>query len=104
MSTIREFCGTPKLSLIEDCAHAFFGSVDGKPMGASGDYAIASAWKFFPMIDGGLLISSSRDLTGIKLVDPSPRFQAKALINTFEKRFNITAYHLPKRFSNFHCN
>lgn len=51
----RHFCARHGLALIEDCAHAFFGDYRGQPLGTFGDYAIASAWKFFPVRDGALL-------------------------------------------------
>jgi dTDP-4-amino-4,6-dideoxygalactose transaminase len=57
MMRIRAFCDAHNLVLIEDCAHAFFGRCDGRPFGGHGDYAIASAMKFFPVYDGGYLVS-----------------------------------------------
>lgn len=56
MPTIRHFCDQRGLLLLEDCAHSFFGEIQGQPVGSFGDYAIASIWKFFPVTDGGCLI------------------------------------------------
>ena len=84
---IRKFCDAHRILLIEDCAHAFFGAVGAAPLGSFGDYAIASAWKFFPIYDGGLLISARKDLSGLQLQTRGPWFQAKALVNTLEQAF-----------------
>jgi len=63
MALIRQFCDRMGISLIEDCAHAMFGAVDGRPVGAWGDFAIASLTKFFPVTDGGCLIVNSAAVT-----------------------------------------
>lgn len=51
----RAFCAERGIPLVEDCAHAFYGEVDGRPLGSWGRFAVASAWKFLPMRDGALL-------------------------------------------------
>jgi DegT/DnrJ/EryC1/StrS aminotransferase family protein len=50
-----KFCADRRIVLIEDCAHALYGEHEGAPLGTTGQYAIASAWKFLPSFDGGLL-------------------------------------------------
>jgi dTDP-4-amino-4,6-dideoxygalactose transaminase len=87
MVRIRAFCDAHRLLLIEDCAHAFFGSIGDAPIGSFGDYAIASTWKFFPVYDGGLIVSARKDLTSLKLETPIAWVQAKALVNTLEQAF-----------------
>ena len=87
MVRIRTFCDTHRLLLIEDCAHAFFGAIGESPIGSFGDYAIASAWKFFPIYDGGLIVSNRRDLADIKLQAPGALTQIKAMVNTIEQAF-----------------
>jgi dTDP-4-amino-4,6-dideoxygalactose transaminase len=82
---LQEICATHKLVLIEDCAHTFFGSLNGITVGQWGDYAIASSMKFFPVYDGGMLVSNSRNLDTIKLDTPPLGFQLKALSNILEK-------------------
>ena len=84
---IRAFCDAHQILLIEDCAHAFFGAIGAAPVGSFGDYAIASAWKFFPIYDGGLLVSRQKHLADLDLETPGPRFQAKAMVNTLEQAF-----------------
>lgn len=85
MKLIREFCDKHNLLLLEDCAHTFFGECAGRPVGSFGDYAIASSIKFFPIYDGGLLASSTRDLGNIKQVSAGIGFQIKAVISPIEK-------------------
>jgi len=60
---LRTFADQHGLALIEDCAHAFFG--DG--MGSYGDFVIGSSRKFFPIAEGGCLISKRPELHDIKL-------------------------------------
>jgi perosamine synthetase len=62
MKSIREFCDQRGISLIEDCAHAMFGKADGQAIGTWGDFAIASLTKFFPVLEGGCLVSSRHRL------------------------------------------
>jgi perosamine synthetase len=59
LSAIRRFCDDRGLAFIEDCAHSFFGSFGGRPLGSFGDFAIASLTKFFPVRDGGCLIANA---------------------------------------------
>lgn len=85
MQSIRAFCDQHRLVLIEDCAHAFFGVHAGRPLGSFGDYAIASAWKFFPVIEGGCLISAHRPLDDLKLGSAGLLFNIKTLLDTLEQ-------------------
>ena len=87
MVRIRAFCDAHRILLIEDCAHAFFGAIGKASVGSFGDYAIASAWKFFPICDGGILIARQRQLADLDLEAGGPWFQAKALVNTLEQAF-----------------
>lgn len=57
MAAVRAFCDARGIALIEDCAHAFFGVSEGRPVGGWGDLAIASLTKFFPVSEGGCLVS-----------------------------------------------
>ena len=56
MFKIQRWCETRGIALIEDCAHALFGHVGGRPVGAWGDIAIASLTKFLPVPEGGCMI------------------------------------------------
>jgi dTDP-4-amino-4,6-dideoxygalactose transaminase len=84
MLKFRSLCDKHGLLLIEDCAHAFFGSVGNHAVGALGDYAIASAMKFFPLYDGGVLVSSRHSLAGIDLHANTFRFEMKSALNILE--------------------
>jgi perosamine synthetase len=101
LSRIRIFCDVHNIMLLEDCAHSFFGVLDGRPLGSFGDYAIASAMKFFPIYDGGYLISSSRNLGNINLESAGLGFEIKSAINTLEKCFEYGRFNLLKKFSYF---
>lgn len=59
LSPTRAFCDARGLALIEDCAHAFFGSSAAGAVGSLGDIAIASLPKFFPVVEGGCLVVHS---------------------------------------------
>jgi perosamine synthetase len=87
LAAIRAWCDRHGVALIEDCAHAFFGRHAGRAAGAWGDYAIASSMKFFPIYEGGALVSARH-----KLSTPEPRsagagFEAKAALNALENSF-----------------
>ena len=84
MPKIRAFCDRHHLVLIEDCAHAFLGETAGHPLGYYGDYAIGSAWKFFPVDEGACVVSSRGGLFGAA-TEPRGFFsEIKSLMNTLE--------------------
>ena len=85
---IRRFCDEQNILLLEDCAHSFFGEYGGKPLGSFGDYAIASAMKFFPIYEGGCLVSSRHHLSPLSLISAGAGFEVKAALNTLEKGFD----------------
>lgn len=81
---VRELCDERGMTLIEDCAHAFFGNRAGTPVGATGDFAIASLPKFFPVLEGGLLTSRLGDLRAVCLQGAGLAAELKAAWNLFE--------------------
>lgn len=87
LTALRSLCDTHKLILIEDCAHAFFGLVDEKPVGSYGDYAIGSIMKFFPVFDGGCLVSSRHRLQPGTLRSGGRSFELQSVLNTLEISF-----------------
>jgi perosamine synthetase len=87
LADIRRFCDGNGLLFLEDCAHSFMGEYEGKPLGSYGDYAIASAMKFFPIYDGGCLISSRHQVSGLRLESAGLGFELKAALNAVEKGF-----------------
>lgn len=62
MQRLRAWCDQHGIALIEDCAHALFGSSEGRPIGSWGDLAIASLTKFLPVPEGGCLTVNGRTL------------------------------------------
>jgi len=84
MSGVRSFCDAHRIALIEDCAHAFFGLSDGVAVGSWGDIAIASLTKFFPVPEGGLIVSATRPLTGLDLAPRNWRDEVKAAADAIE--------------------
>ncbi len=90
MHALRAICDERGLLLIEDCAHAFFGRFDGQPPGSQGDYAIASPMKFFPIYDGGLLVSRRHSLSAIRLRHGGIAFQAKSAFNILERAISYS--------------
>lgn len=84
MEWLRRFCDERGIGLIEDCAHALFGRSDGRPIGSWGDYAIASLTKFFPVPEGGCLISHYHRLPEQALPRPSLFDEVKAAADAIE--------------------
>lgn len=87
LAQLRAFCDGHGLLLLEDCAHCFFGEHAGKPVGSWGDYAIASSMKFFPIYEGGCLVSARHPLMTPQPVSAGAGFEAKAALNALENAF-----------------
>ena len=80
---VRQLCNARGLSLIEDCAHAFYGP-QASQIGRNGDFAVGSLMKFFPVFDGGCLVSFRHTLKRPSLVSRGLLFQLKALVSILE--------------------
>jgi dTDP-4-amino-4,6-dideoxygalactose transaminase len=87
LAVLRSLCDAHNLILIEDCAHAFFGQVNDRPVGSYGDYAIGSLMKFFPVFDGGCLVSSRHNLPPEILISGGRSFELQSMLNTLEISF-----------------
>ena len=87
LSAIRAFCDSRGLLMLEDCAHCFLGEHKGKPVGSYGDYAIASNMKFYPIYEGGALVSARHSLAPVALRSGGAGFEAKATLNALEDSF-----------------
>jgi perosamine synthetase len=83
---LRALCDVHGAMLLEDCAHAFFGHHGGTPVGSTGDYAIGSSMKFYPVYEGGCLVSHRHRLD-IPLRSAGPGFEAKAALAALETAF-----------------
>jgi dTDP-4-amino-4,6-dideoxygalactose transaminase len=77
LTELRAFCDDHRLVLIEDCAHTFFGSHSGSPLGSYGDYAFVSPMKFLPLYDGGYLLSHRHQIDRIPTRTPGALFSVK---------------------------
>jgi dTDP-4-amino-4,6-dideoxygalactose transaminase len=84
MLRLRAFCDAHRIALIEDCAHAFFGVSDGVAVGSWGDLAIASLPKFFPVPEGGLILSATHPLKELDLAPCNWRDEVKAALDAIE--------------------
>ena len=87
LDQVRDFCDRHGILMLEDCAHCFFGEHAGKPVGSWGDYAIASSMKFFPIYEGGCLVSARHRLSTPATVSAGAGFEAKACLNALENSF-----------------
>jgi perosamine synthetase len=87
LAQLRVLCDELGIVLIEDCAHCFFGEHEGQQIGSVGDYAIASPTKFFPVYDGGLLVSAKHSLDDVPIRRGGAAFQIKAFLNNIERSF-----------------
>lgn len=83
MAQIRRWCDQRGIALIEDCAHAMFGSSDGRPVGSWGDAAIGSLTKFLPVPEGGCLVLQPR-YTAPALQARTARAELKAWLDIVE--------------------
>lgn len=88
LAPLRALCDAHGLLLLEDCAHAFIGSYQGRPLGAFGDYAIASSMKFLPAYEGGVLVSARHGLERVALRPAGAAFEAKIALNSMERGFD----------------
>jgi perosamine synthetase len=84
MGELRRFCDERSISLIEDCAHALFGMSDGRPVGSWGEYAIASLTKFFPVPEGGCLVSHQRPVLDVVLPERALVEELKTALDAVE--------------------
>jgi dTDP-4-amino-4,6-dideoxygalactose transaminase len=86
LAPLRALCDRHGIGLVEDCAHCFFGARDGVPVGSLGDYAIGSTMKFFPIYEGGCLVSRRHRLD-VVLRGAGAGFEIKAALNALEAAF-----------------
>lgn len=87
LSKLRIFCDEHNILMLEDCAHAFFGEYENRPLGSFGDYAIASTMKFFPTSEGGCLVSSHHPITSLRLESAGIAFEVKSALDAMERGF-----------------
>lgn len=84
LGEVQAFCRERGIALIEDCAHAFFGQSAETPVGATGDFAVASLPKFFPTTEGGCLVVPAPLQRRLSLSKPSGLTELRALLDVLE--------------------
>lgn len=82
LDRVAALCRGHNIVLIEDCSHALVGREAETPasasLGTTGDYGIASPYKFFAAADGGLLWGNGRALGHRTESRPTLREEARA--------------------------
>lgn len=68
LQELAQWCQARQLTLVEDCAHALYGTCEGVDLGSVGDYAIFSQRKFLPLTEGGMAVSRS-EFTRLSVTD-----------------------------------
>ena len=84
MQALRTWCTQRGVALVEDCAHTLYGTSDGKPVGAWGDFAIGSLTKFLPVTEGGVLVSNHEPVEEIALQPRQTKDQVRILADLLE--------------------
>jgi perosamine synthetase len=84
MTPLATLCEERGITLIEDCAHTLYHRSGEVAPGSIGTFAIASLRKFFPVRDGGALISPDTRLTHGRLPHPPIAYETKMAYNTLE--------------------
>lgn len=84
LRAVRKLCDDAHIALIEDCAHAHYGPRSGAQIGRTGDFAVGSVMKFFPVFDGGCLVSFRQPLERPRSASRGLLSEAKALVNMIE--------------------
>ena len=84
MLPLRRFCDSHGLTLIEDCAHAYFGMAPNAAIGAMGDVAIASLPKFFPVVEGGCLVLRKTSIDAPELASPDLAHEVRVVWDAME--------------------
>jgi perosamine synthetase len=84
LSALAALCRARDLALIEDCAHTLFYHEQQTAPGALGTCAIASPRKYFPVRDGGVLMSSNARFINIPLRPAPLRYELKMAYNAIE--------------------
>jgi perosamine synthetase len=85
LDELRSLCDDAGIVLIEDCAHSLYGPGNPATIGRTGDFAIGSLMKFFPLFDGGCLASFRREIGAVRLQSRGALFQLKAIVHIVER-------------------
>lgn len=88
LADLRHWCTANSVYLVEDCAHALFGSHAGHTVGSTGDMAIASLTKFLPVVEGGCLVNNLAGTQVPALRAPGGAAQVKAAFDIVHTSVN----------------
>lgn len=82
MEDVVSFCQNKNILLIEDCAHTFYGTYNGVPLGKFGKFSIASPRKFLPVDGGGVFVDNRLDAeeSNVVLIPQRFKVEVKALV------------------------
>lgn len=81
---ISDICKKENIDLVEDCAHAFYGTYNGKQLGTFGRFSVTSPRKFFPVEDGGILVSyTDSSISECQLTSQGLSPNLKAIVKSF---------------------
>lgn len=89
MAALRQWCDLHQVALIEDCAHALFGTSGARPVGQWGDLAIASLTKFLPVPEGGCLLRNQGGVAPPNLRVPGVKHQVKSAFDIVHTSVNF---------------
>jgi hypothetical protein len=84
LDAAASWCRARDIALVEDCAHAFFGSAADRAVGSAGDLCVASLTKFFPVPEGGCITGRPDLLAGIVLTPASFSVQVRNALDVVE--------------------
>ena len=91
-SALATLCAEHGISLIEDCSHALFSSASKlgneavRALGETGQYAIASPYKFFSTEDGGFFWTNDGAQAATEAQrQPSPIVELKGALSAFRR-------------------
>lgn len=91
---VRTWCDKNGVAYVEDCSHALFGEVGGKPIGSFGDAAIASPYKFFACEDGGLARGAKEEVPSLRVV-PALGDELRGVWHSMQKLLQGSGKKLP---------
>ncbi|MEW5879390.1 MAG: DegT/DnrJ/EryC1/StrS family aminotransferase [Pseudomonadota bacterium] len=91
LRAVRSFCDAHDMVLIEDCAHAFAHRAGAGRIGTHGNFVVASLTKFFPTVEGGLLLSRRMAAARMRLAPARLASELRAAFDLIELWASETA-------------
>jgi dTDP-4-amino-4,6-dideoxygalactose transaminase len=84
MRALGDLCRRREMLLVEDCALSLLSEIDGKPLGAFGDWAVFCLYKTLPLPNGALLVQNTMPLEPLKRLKLRNAGSASVLARTAE--------------------